>query len=208
MALADLDNDGLKDLVVGTRNGTYRGQVLIYRNRGKTSVPRFQYVETVDLPNDMVNAVACVDVDHDGYRDVVAGTTRNISSGKLVFIHNENPSLLDFQVRKYSNAPGPVQSLGVGDFGGDPSHEDVALGWRADVGSYSGGLRIFYTDTGNVPDDGVDPLPSDIVNWVAAITVNNFNWGLYPAWSGTPLMDLAVGVKSSATEGAIWILVR
>jgi hypothetical protein len=208
MALADLNNDGLKDLVVGTRTGTYAGQVHIFRNRGKSLTPRFAWVMTVDLPQDQVNAVVAVDVDHDGYRDVVAGTTRGVSSGKLIFIRNDDPSSLTFSTRKFSNAPGPVQSLGVGDFGGDPTHEDVALGWRADIGSYSGGLRIFYTDTGNVPDDGVDPLPSDIINWVAAITVNNFNWGLYPSWAGTPVIDLAVGVKSSATEGAIWILVR
>lgn len=208
MALADLDNDGLKDLVVGARTGTYAGKVHIYKNMGKTATPRFRWMGTMDFPNDQINSVACLDVDHDGYRDIVAGTTRGIASGKLLYIRNEIPASFSFAHRRTSNAPGPVQALAVGEFGGTLGYEDLAAGWRADIGSYSGGLRMFYTDLGTIQDDGVDPLPGDIVNWVAAITVNNFNWGLYPSYSGAVLMDLAVGVKSSATEGAIWVLVR
>lgn len=208
MALADLDNDGLKDLVVGARTGTYTGKVHVFKNLGRTSSPRFKWMMTVDLPQDQVNAVVVVDVDHDGNRDIVAGSTRGVAIGKLIFLRNEDPSSLSFANRRVSDAPGPVQSLAVGDFGGSASYEDIAAGWRADIGSYAGGLRLYYTDTGSVPDDGVDPLPTDITNWVAAITVNNFNWGLYPSFSGATLTDLAVGVKSSATEGAIWILVR
>ena len=149
-----------------------------------------------------------LDVDGDGDRDLVAGTTRGLAVGKLLYYRNETPAAFSFSHRRTSNAPGPIQCLAVGDFGGDPARLDVAAGWRADTGSYTGGLRIFYTDVGSIVDDGTDPLPGDIINWVAAITVNNFNWGLYPAWSGTPLTDLAVGVKTTASDGAIWVLIR
>ena len=46
-----------------------------------------------------------------------------------------------------------------------------------------------------------------MTDWTAAVTSNNFNFG-NPAPAGASFPDLAVGVKSSATEGALWILLR
>ena len=41
-----------------------------------------------------------------------------------------------------------------------------------------------------------------------ALTVNNFNFKLNPATSGTRYVDLAVATKTGATSGALLVFVR
>jgi len=48
-----------------------------------------------------------------------------------------------------------------------------------------------------------------VFNFVPALTVNNFNYGIYPSTPSPPyLTDLAAGVKASATTGALVVFIR
>ena len=87
---------------------------------------------------------------------------------------------------------------------------DLSVGLIApkDTGSYAGGISIYYTDLGTIPPAGVDPSGGQALNWCAALTVNHFNYGTYPTYSGPMLMDIAAGVKSSPTDAAIWVFIR
>ncbi len=64
-------------------------------------------------------------------------------------------------------------------------------------------------DLGLIPDTGVDPSAGTVVNMVPALASANFNFGLNTTAPPTPyLMDLAAGVKSSSTTGALVIFIR
>ena len=69
-------------------------------------------------------------------------------------------------------------------------------------------MRIYYLDVGTIPPTGVDPSAGTLVNWVPAVNSNNFNYGTNPAAIAPYLQDLAVGVKVSATTGAVVVFVR
>ena len=210
MRLADLDNDGLSDLVVGTKTGATTGQVLFFHNEGKSSLfSRFTYRSSHDLDSWAVTSLACLDVNGDGYTDVVAGTRTGPNTGQLLYFRNEYSTPFTFVVDRKVGAPGIVTALIAGDFGGDPSHMDIAMGWRDSDTGYGGGVEVFFCDIGTLPSSGTDPSGGAVFNFVPALTDNNFNYGIYPSTPAPPfLTDLAAGIKASPTTGAIVVFIR
>ena len=229
MALADLDNDGYRDLVVGTRTGSYSGQVLFFKFVSKLNGARFSHQSSHTLNSWAVTSLACLDIDGDGYRDVVAGTQTGTSTGQMLQFQNRDLGIpIHFKVVRQVNAPGIVTSLITGDLGGAagpsgpitplgpiivpgpaPSGLDIAMGWRSSETGYGGGVQVFFCDLGALPFIGVDPSAGAVFNFVPALTVNNFNYGVYPSTPAPPhLQDLAAGVKASATTGALVVFIR
>jgi hypothetical protein len=88
-ALVDVDADGLVDLVLGHEDA---GALVVYRNVGTASGPRFARIDTppaLALPLPPNSAPAFADVDGDGAADLFIGTT----SGGIRFYrgHPERP---------------------------------------------------------------------------------------------------------------------
>jgi prepilin-type N-terminal cleavage/methylation domain-containing protein len=209
MALADFDGDGKKDLVVGTKTGSYSGQLLFFKFVSKLNGARFVYQSSQNFSQAAITSVTCLDVDGDGFTDVVAGTQTSTSAGQLLYFHNRDLGVaFNFKQLRAIDAPGIVSSLISADFGGG-SGKDIAMGWRASDTGYGGGVLIYYTDLGTIPSVGVDPSAGSVTNYVPALTVNNFNYGTYPSTPSPPyLMDLAAGLKASATTGALVVFIR
>jgi hypothetical protein len=208
MALADFDNDGLKDLVVVTRTGSYSGQVLFFKNMGKAAVGNhFVYQSSALLTTRAATSVAVTDVNGDGSKDVIVGTQDGTTTGSLIYYRNDGLWL--FSKIKTVNAPGIVMSLAAADMGGGVSINDLVVGWRANTASFVGGISIYYLDVLGLPNSGVDPSGGSIVNMVPAIATGNFNYGTFPGGAPSPyLTDLAVGVKVTAATGSLVIFVR
>lgn len=211
MVLADLNNDGRKDLIVGTKTGTYTGDIMIFQNVSKTNGLRFVHQRTLNTPGMAITALAVLDVNGDGYMDIVAGTQLGTAIADLQYWRNKSSALpWDFALDRDIAAPGLVMSLATADMGGGPNR-DLIVGYRQDVSSYAGGVRIFYTDSGTLPLTGTDPSPSatPLVNMVPALTVNNFDYGTKPSAPSPPyLSDFAAAVKVDATTGLLVIFIR
>ena len=209
MALADFDGDGNKDLVVGTRNGTYSGQVLFFKFVSKVNGARFVYQCGYSLGQDAVTSIVCFDIDGDGLKDAIVGTQSGTNRGNLQeWVNKYSSPTWNFSKDREVAAPGIVQSLATADFGGS-TRGDLAVGYRADVGNFLGGVRIYFCDTGKIPASGSDPSGGTVVNMVPALTIGNYNYGVFPTPPASPYFkDLATGVKVTASTGALVVYIR
>jgi prepilin-type N-terminal cleavage/methylation domain-containing protein len=210
MTLVDLDNDGDKDLVAIARTGDYSGQLCLFENRGRTTGNRFVLRTMYIISNDTPLSVACLDADGDGWKDVFVGTQRSTSQGRVMQWRNTGlVTAFTLNNVRNVNANGLVSSVNAGDFGGATGRGDLAVGYRTSSVGYGGGVSLYYMDLGLIPNLGVDPSAGTVVNWVPALTSANFNFGLNTVAPPSPyLMDLAAGVKASATTGALVVFVR
>ena len=210
MALIDFDNDGLKDLVIGTRKSDFAGELHFLRNNGKTSgSSRFTLAATYD-PGGIVTAITAFRVDGDALRDVIIGVQTGLATADLQQWSNTSVlGSLNFTHARTVAAPGLVMSLANGDYGGLSGRNDLAMGWRQDPSSYVGGVLIYSMDVGLLINNGADPSAGSVKNMVPALTVNNFNFGVQPVTPSPPyLTDLAAGIKVSATTGALVVFIR
>jgi len=208
MILADLDGDGRKDLIVGTKTGTTSGELIIFQNVSKSTGNRFLCRADINLTNDVATALAAADIDGDGRVDVVVGT-QNATSGNLMLYHNTSTIGTNWV---FSNTvtraeQGLVMSITAADFGGT-SRPDLAVGWRATPTSFLGGVDVWFTDVLGLPLSGTDPSAGSVVNMVPALTTGNFNFGTNPMATAPFLTDLAAGVKITATTGALVVFIR
>jgi prepilin-type N-terminal cleavage/methylation domain-containing protein len=208
MELVDLDNDGLKDLVVATKTSNYSGQVLYFKNMGKAALgTRFQYKTAVITGGMAPTALASSDLEGDGFQDIMVGTQNGTSTGSLIWLKNNGA--WGFATIKVVAAPGIVMSMAAAPMGGTGSTKDLVVGFRGNTADYSGGVRIYYLGVGGIPDTGVDPSGGSITNMVPAVTTNNFNYWTYGGNAPTPyLQDLAVGVKTGSSTGSLWVFIR
>jgi prepilin-type N-terminal cleavage/methylation domain-containing protein len=209
MALADFDGDGFNDLVVGTRNDTYGGQLFFFKFVSKLNGARFVYQCGYKLDKDAVTSIACFDISGDGLPDVIVGTQSSLTQGHLQQWNNKlSFPTWDFQLEREVVAPGIVLSLAAADFG-STARTDLAVGFRADAASYVGGLRVYFCDTDKVPAFGGDPSAGSVTYMVPALATGNFNYGVKPAQPTPPyLTDLSAGVKITASTGALVVYIR
>ncbi len=209
MILADLNADGRKDLIVGTKTSASGGEIMIFENVSKVNGSRFLHRATLSSTNDIVTCLGALDLDGDTRVDLIAGTQSGLGSGNLMVWRNVSTTGTNwgFVNSLTRAADGIVQSLVVADLGGS-NRADVAVGSRATTTSYVGGIQIYYTDLFGLPIAGTDPSGGSVVNFVPAITTGNFNYGTNPSASPPYLTDLATGVKVSATTGALVVFIR
>jgi len=209
MTWGDLDGDGNKDLIVGTKTGLFTGELLVFQLRSKNNGNRFVCKQDISITDGQVTSLAIADVDHDGQLDVVVGVQESNATGSLRYYHNIN-NLVSFGLAMIREVPTPgiPTALTAADLGGG-SGSDIAMGWRATDTGYAGGVLIYYTDILNLPFAGVDPSAGTIRNFVPAEAAADFNYGVQPTTPSPPyLTDLAVGIKSSPTTGALVVFIR
>jgi SdrD B-like domain len=209
MALADVDGDGLKDLIVGTRTGLYTGELLVFQYVSKSDGNRFINRISYNISDGEVTSLACADIDRDGFTDIVLGVDESSATGSLRYYHNRGRlGSFQFDMIREVPTPGIPTSLVASDLGGGTG-SDIAMGWRQTTTSYAGGVLIYYTDLLTLPFTGVDPSAGSIANFVPAVCSDNFNYGEKPSLPSPPyLMDLATGVKSGPTTGALVVFIR
>jgi hypothetical protein len=135
-ALADLDNDGDLDLVIGERSGT----LVLYRNRGNAASPDWKY-EAADYAGVHTGGwayPALVDVTNDGAPDLFVGT----GSGSVLIYYNDGtssapiwPATPDVTLSAGNNAAPALDDLdGDGDL-------DLLVG-------HEGGTLYYFKNTG------------------------------------------------------------
>lgn len=211
ISFADLNGDGLRDMIVGTKTGNYTGQLLIFKNNGKTAgTSRFTLAQLHAIAGS-VTCIAPTKVDYDTLTDLIIGVQTGVGSGELQEFHNATfAGIINFAYQRKNIAPGIVLSVKAVDLGGVAGHDDLVMGWRQNETSYVGGLQVFSLDAGWLPaSPGADPSAGSVINMVPALTANNFNYGVQPVVPPPPyLQDIAAGVKVSATTGALVVFVR
>jgi prepilin-type N-terminal cleavage/methylation domain-containing protein len=210
LALADINGDGKKDLIVGTKTGNYTGQLMIFRNNGKSAgTSRFTFAQSVPITGS-VTCIAATKVDADTLIDLIVGVQTGFGAGELQEIHNATlAGIINFIFSRRYTAPGIPLSVIAADLGGIAGKDDIAMGWRADETSYVGGIRVLSLDLNRLPLTDTDPSNGSITNMVPALTSSNFNYGVQPALPAPPyLPDVAAGIKVSATTGALVVFIR
>lgn len=210
MALADVNGDGKKDLIIGTKTGNYTGQLLIFRNNGKSGgTSRFSLAQSFSLPA-AVTCIAPTKVDFDTLTDLIVGVQTAVNGGQLQEYKNMLAAgIINFAYQRSYTAPGIPLSLVATDLGGIVGHDDLAMGWRESETSYVGGIRVLSLDGGRLPTTDTDPSNGAVLNMVPALTVNNFNYGVKPATPLPPyLTDIAAGIKVTALTGALVVFIR
>jgi hypothetical protein len=130
---ADIDGDGLLDMIIGTASG----RLLLYRNVGTKRVPKFELVSASfqDIRFGRRSTPVLVDMDGDGKPDLLIGSEsgemqlwRNTGTKPGVFQFVQDTT---FRLTSYANA-----APAVGDLHGT-GHLDIL------VGTGSGGVRWF-----------------------------------------------------------------
>jgi hypothetical protein len=208
IALADMDNDGDKDLIVVTHTSDFNGQMGLFENRGRTAGSRFALRYSVSFGGSAPTCVSTVDADGDGWKDIFVGSQRSTSQGNVWQIKNLGlTTLWGMSIIRAIDAGGIVTSMSTGDYGG-ATRGDIAVGTRASTVGFGGNVKIYYLDTG-VINSGTDPSAGSVVNMVPALASANFNYGLNTTAPSTPyLTDLAAGLKASSSTGAIVVFIR
>ncbi|HLB74104.1 MAG TPA: VCBS repeat-containing protein [Sedimentisphaerales bacterium] len=200
-SLADWDNDGLNDLIVGEGSGSYAGKVRVYINTGAASEPQFSayfYAQAngADLTCPGSGCLGCfprvVYWDDDVKKDLLIG----LADGKVKLFLNigtdENPAF-DAGTFLQVGPPGSKANIGVG-ARATPS----AVDWNSDgkkdlvVGALDAKIHLFI-------NEGTDTAPDFRVQTFAQ--ANGSDLLVPPSRSSPDVLDLDGDAKKDILTG-------
>jgi len=206
LVLTKLRSTG-QDLIVGTHQSDYQGQIMVFSKTDSGSVFTLRWIQ--QYSSSSVQAISVGDITGDGKPDIIVALQRSSATGRIELWRNDTVgNLIALNRIAANNFTGVPTAMVAGDFGG-AAGKDVAVGFRSDMSSYGGGVKIFYCDSGTLPVASTDPSGGAVVNFVPAMTTGNYNYGVEPSLPSPPyLLDIAAGVKSGATSGALVIFIR
>lgn len=213
--LADLDGDGVLDLVVGLRSplGTYSGGFQTFRGLGGGSFSPLQYVTNAGSGGSIslgeIWAVEAGDMNGDGHEDVVIGSHSLAYRGHVDIYLGNGSGAVSWHAR-YS-APYAVNDLKVVDMMEDDAG-DIDIVAATSSGETTGAILLWLNEngvfgrpdtTGYVFGPGETPRwPDDFVDAQGAalcLSVLHMNRDVFP--------DIAYGTRSSVLyEGNIYVL--
>lgn len=113
LALADIDEDGYPDIVLGTRTSATAGRILVYRNTHATSTWTYSLVQSLSAPG-CVLSMAVADLGGSSASDIAVGYVTNTSSGAG-------------GVRLFYNVGGTISTSSVDPSGGTVTKQVVAM---------------------------------------------------------------------------------
>jgi hypothetical protein len=201
---ADVNRDGNKDLILGTKTASGSGKILVLRYVSRTAGNRYQFARALDVTGEVTSMAATL-VDNDTDLDLVVGTRVSSVAGNIQFWHGTGSA--DFSLQQTFTTGGPVLSVVAADLGGT-GRNDIIYGFRTDETVYTGGTRILFLDTYALPPDDSDPF-AGTQSWMApSMTANHFTYRINPTTGNQTDIDLAVAAKTGATTGSLNILTR
>lgn len=175
-AFGDVDLDGDLDLAVvaGDAYSGLEGPTKIYRNNGGIVETTPYWTSTDSSPGD---ACRWVDLDNDGYLDLVVGYRH-----KLAAFTNIDGTLE--QTASWSTAePGWILRIAVGDYNKD-GYKDIAVASNGQLGSDQSRIEVYKNDNGvlQTPPEYVMLTSTNYCSCVEWGDANNDGW-----------LDLAAG---------------
>lgn len=187
---ADLEGDGVYEIVVGSGNG----KVAAYEWRNHTLAVKAGWpASTCDAGQcPEVRGIAAGDLNGDGKIEIVATTTQTNDGGAQVFVFNPDGSLyqppgLSYQAwPRYNTASGPGNDA---DANGPGNHGYGCFGLNVGIGNLDDDpaqeiVVTFDNHQINVFNhDGVSMLASDyFTNRASKYAGNRLNWGQFIRW--------------------------
>lgn len=198
LSVADWNQDGLFDLILGASTGN----LFWYPNQGTKTEPKFPaarlIVTSAGKPLDIGygSAPLVVDWDNDDRLDILCGAERN----RILYFRNEGsadqPKLVSRGFLKVDGQPialpvEPVPNSPVGVYTLDYYPVLEAVDWNGDgkrdllAGGYITGRVFYYENVGTLPDGTVqladrgpllaDGQPLNVIDWAAAPSVADFD---------------------------------
>jgi hypothetical protein len=204
----DVDNDGIKDLIVSPNAATEvedKNSVWFYKNIGQNDLPQLQFMLNDFLQNTMIDLgseayPAIVDLDSDGLLDIVVSNRKTYSSTEtytstLAFYKNIGTSTyptFELMEENYLNIPTLELRSVYPHFNDWDDDGDLDL----ILGDQDGFIRIFRNEA-ETPGLPIFATPELVLNTGGqAIDVGQFSTPQYFDLDNDGLKDLIVGEKN------------
>ncbi len=182
LALADIDGDGFKDIIVSNGNDTGMQPVMVFKNDGKGRFSKVPDWVSSDL--DFNANLAVGDINGDGWVDVAVsvmlGRDGGFTGGRVkVYLNNHGQLEKEPSYETEDRYNSFTCALGDADGDGDL---DLAVGVLAEGEHFGGKVRIYYNEGGKLSPKPGWTSSAEIV--AGAVKFADFN--------GDGLLDLAV----------------